>query len=187
MENKIESLIKQNEKPMTALELIESLEASAEDISAALVRMTRDGRLIFTKKGKYALPDTVGLIPARAVILRSGVPIAKPLDGSGDIRISRHGDLRAMNGDLILVRRDKHYRHNPNEKCELVAVTERAHPTFTAVLFWKHEYAGLYILFAALAGLLVLFAHRGNVLRLIRRQENRLDFKKIKLGTKKKG
>ena len=61
------------------------------------------------------------------------------------------------------------------------------YPTFTAVLFWKHEYAALYILFAAMSGLLVLFAHRANVLRLIRRQENRLDFKKIKLGTKKKG
>ena len=133
MENRIEACIKANAKPMTAIDLIDAMNESAEEISAALVRMTRDGRLIYTRKGKYALPETVGLIPARAIVLRSGVPIAKPLDGSDDIRISRHGDLRAMHGDLILVRREKHKR-GFNDKCELVAVTERAHQTFTAVL-----------------------------------------------------
>ncbi len=133
MENKIETLIRDNGKPMTAIDLIGTMNEDAGEIGAALTRMTRDGRLIYTKKGKYALPDTVGLIPARAVILRSGVPIAKPLDGSGDIRISRHGDLRAMHGDMILVRPEKQKR-GFNDKCELVSVTERAHPTFTAVL-----------------------------------------------------
>lgn len=133
MENKIEAFIKEHEKPMTAIDLIGAMSESAEEISAALMRMTRDGRLVYTKKGKYALPNTVGLIPARAFILRSGVPLAKPLDGGEDIRISRHGDLRAMHGDLIYVRREKHKR-GYNDKCELVSVAERAHPTFTAVL-----------------------------------------------------
>ena len=133
MERKIEAMIRANDRPMTAIDLIGAMDESAEEISAALLRMTRDGRLVYTKKGKYALPDTVGLIPARAFILRSGVPLAKPLNGSDDIRISRHGDLRAMHGDLIYVRREKHKR-GYNDKCELVAVAERAHPTFTAVL-----------------------------------------------------
>ena len=133
MEGRIENFIREHEKPMTAIDLVDAMGGPADEISAALMRMTRDGRLVLTKKGKYALPDTVGLIPARAFILRSGVPIAKPLDGSDDIRISRHGDLRAMHGDLILVRREKQKR-GMADKCELVAVTERAHPTFTAVL-----------------------------------------------------
>ncbi len=133
MENKIEAFIKEHDKPMTALDLIGAMNEPAEEISAALMRMTGDGRLVYTKKGKYALPDTVGLIPARAFILRSGVPLAKPLNGGEDIRISRHGDLRAMHGDLIYVRMEKHKR-GYNDKCELVAVAERAHPTFTAVL-----------------------------------------------------
>ncbi len=133
MERKIEQLLRNHEKPMTAIDLIGAMNESAEEISAALMRMTGDGRLVYTKKGKYALPDTVGLIPARAFILRSGVPIAKPLDGSEDIRISRHGDLRAMHGDLIYVRREKQKR-GFSDRCELVSVAERAHPTFTAVL-----------------------------------------------------
>ena len=133
MENKIEAYLREHEKPMTAIDLVDAMNEPAEEVSAALMRMTRDGRLVMTKKGKYALPDIVGLIPARAVVLRSGVPIAKPLDGSDDIRISRHGDLRAMHGDLILVRREKQKR-GYNDRCELVAVTERAHPVFTAVL-----------------------------------------------------
>jgi len=133
MENKIAAFVQNYGKPMTAIELIDAMNEPVEEVSSALVRMTRDGRLIYTKKGKYALPETVGLIPARTLVLRSGVPIAKPLDGSEEIRISRHGDLRALNGDLILVRREKQKR-GYNDKCELVAVTERAHPTFTAVL-----------------------------------------------------
>ncbi len=134
VEKKIVEFLRNQEKPMTALDMIAEMDEDAEAISYALVRMTRDGKLTVSKKGKYALPETAGLIPARALILRSGVPIAKPLDGSDEIRIDRHGDLRAMNGDLILVRRLKRGRFDAHEKCELVAVTERAHPTFTAIL-----------------------------------------------------
>ncbi len=134
MEHKIESILKKNRKAMTAIELVESLDETAEDISAALVRMTRDGRLILTRKGRYALPESTGLIPARAFVLRSGVPIAKPLDGSEEMRISRHSDLRALNGDLILVRRERRARNGEGGRCDLAAVTERVHPTLTAVL-----------------------------------------------------
>lgn len=133
MENKIECRLKEHGKPMTAVELIGAMSESAGEIGEALTRMTGDGRLVYTKKGKYALPDTVGLIPARAFVLRSGVPLAKPLDGDADMKISRRGELRAMHGDLIYVRREKQKR-GVSDRCELVAVAERAHPTFTAVL-----------------------------------------------------
>ena len=133
IEEKIVAYLEKKQKAMAAVELIGDMDESAEDISGALMRMTRDGRLVFTKKNRYALPEIMGLIPAKAVVLRSGVPIAKPLDGSGEMRISRHGDLRAMHGDLIYVRREKRKR-GFNDKCELISVAERAHPTFTAVL-----------------------------------------------------
>lgn len=134
MEGKIETYLRNGRKAATSLELIDALDASADALSEALMRMTRDGRLVLTKKGKYALPETTGLIPARAFILRSGVPIARPLDGGDDMRISRRGDLRALHGDLILVRPEHKRRSDARARCELAAVTERAHPVFTAVL-----------------------------------------------------
>ena len=134
MEGKIESYLRKNSKAMAAIDLIDALGEPADQLSEALMRMSRDGRLVLTRKGKYALPEITGLIPAKAFILRSGVPIAKPLDGSDDIRISRHGDLRALHGDTILVRPEIRHRSGVREKCELVAVTDRAHTTFTAVL-----------------------------------------------------
>lgn len=134
MEGKIETYLRNGRKAATSLELIEALDAPADQLSEALMRMTRDGRLVLTKKGKYALPETTGLIPAKAFILRSGIPLARPLDGGDDMRISRRGDLRALHGDLILVRPEHKRRSDARARCELVAVTERAHPVFTAVL-----------------------------------------------------
>ncbi len=133
MEKMIVETLKRHKTPMTAIELIEGMSESAEEISGALVRMTRDGRLVYTKKGKYALPESLGLIPARAFVLRSGATIARPLDGSEELKLSRTSDLRAMHGDLIQVRREKN-RHMFIDKYELVAVSERAYQTVTAVL-----------------------------------------------------
>ena len=43
----------------------------------------------------------------------------------------------------------------------------------------KGENAAYYLYFALFASVLTLFCHRANIKRLIRREENRLDFKKI--------
>lgn len=54
-----------------------------------------------------------------------------------------------------------------------------AYPTLVAIIMRGHEFYTTYLLFAIFAGALALFCHRANVARLIHRQENRLDFKKI--------
>ena len=57
------------------------------------------------------------------------------------------------------------------------------YPVFTAVIHWGDT---LRIAVAIIIGALALFAHRGNIVRLINRNENRLDFKKINEISKKK-
>lgn len=60
-------------------------------------------------------------------------------------------------------------------------------PVFTAILCRGQESYPIYVLFAILAGALALFQHRGNIRRLLRGEENRLDFKKIsRLSGRKK-
>lgn len=54
-----------------------------------------------------------------------------------------------------------------------------AYPALTAILFYGHDNYPCFVLFSILCALLSLFCHRGNLMRLIRHEENRLDFKKI--------
>ena len=54
-----------------------------------------------------------------------------------------------------------------------------AFPVFTAILCRGRENYGLFVLFSIMAAALAIFQHRGNIKRLIRGEENRLDFGKI--------
>ena len=58
-------------------------------------------------------------------------------------------------------------------------ITAIGFPVFTAILCRGHESYGLFVLFSIMAGALALFQHRGNIRRLLRGEENRLDFGKI--------
>ena len=58
-------------------------------------------------------------------------------------------------------------------------VTTVAFPVFTIILCKGREHYALFVLFACMASALALFQHRSNIQRLIKGEENRLDFKKI--------
>ena len=53
------------------------------------------------------------------------------------------------------------------------------YPILTAVFRHSSENYAAFILFAVFASALTIFCHRANIARLFRREENRLDFKKI--------
>ena len=54
-----------------------------------------------------------------------------------------------------------------------------AYPTLVAILMRGHAHYGACVAWGIFAGALALFCHRSNVVRLLKGQENRLDFKKI--------
>lgn len=64
-------------------------------------------------------------------------------------------------------------------------ITTVGFPVFTAILCRGHQSYGLFMLFSCMASALSLFQHRGNIQRLIRGEENRLDFGKITQVSKK--
>ena len=134
MTDRICEYLKDVNRAVDAFELADALELPIGEVSAALTELTAQGRVFVSKKGKYAAPETLGFIPAKAVITRSGTPYAHPLDGSPDMKISRSGELRAMHGDLVLVRLKR--PHGPTEPgvCELAAVTQRAAEKLIGVL-----------------------------------------------------
>lgn len=57
------------------------------------------------------------------------------------------------------------------------------YPVFTMIFNWENK---LQVIVACIMGALALFAHRSNIMRLINKNENRLDFKKINEISKKK-
>lgn len=54
-----------------------------------------------------------------------------------------------------------------------------AYPTLVAILMRGHEHYTACVAWGIFAGALALYCHRSNVARLLKGQENRLDFKKI--------
>ncbi len=58
-------------------------------------------------------------------------------------------------------------------------ITAVAFPVFTVILCRGREHYGLFVLFSCMASALAIFQHRGNIKRLLRGEENRLDFGKI--------
>ena len=58
-------------------------------------------------------------------------------------------------------------------------ITAVAFPVFTALLCRGRENYGLFVFFAIITGALAIFQHRGNIQRLLKGEENRLDFAKI--------
>lgn len=57
------------------------------------------------------------------------------------------------------------------------------YPVFTMIFNWDNK---LQVVVACIMGAMALFAHRSNIVRLINKNENRLDFKKINEISKKK-
>ena len=64
-------------------------------------------------------------------------------------------------------------------------ITTIAFPVLTAILFRQRENYGILVGFSIAMSALSLFGHRGNILRLIRGEENKLDFRQITEKSKK--
>ena len=104
---------------LSLFDLIEHTGVSADTLQTALNQLCEEGAAVITKKGKYAVPELLGLIPARASAMRSGAPIAIPLAGGESLRISGRSRLRTLPDDIILV------RAAGIGECELVSIARR--------------------------------------------------------------
>ena len=97
-------LLRHANTPRTEAELRAASELTCEALQEALEALVREGRAARTKKGRYALPEKLSLIPGRVRFQHSGAPLLCPLDGSEALRIEP-GHIAPMPDDLLLVRR----------------------------------------------------------------------------------
>lgn len=129
---KIVELLTQRAKALDIFEIAEVLNAPVDAVSLSINALMREGKVALTKKGKYALPEDMGFIPAKTVILKNGTPAARPIAGGEDLIIRKRGAMRPMQSDTVLVRALP--RDGGRDVCELVAITNRANETFMAVM-----------------------------------------------------
>ncbi len=117
-------LLESSQAPMGVKELSELLGQPSREVKEALDALLREARAATTRKGRWAVPAKLGLIPARAAFQHNGGAIARPLDGGEAVRIEP-GHLRPMPDDLLLVRPD-------GERCEIEAICARARSAIAA-------------------------------------------------------
>lgn len=119
MKNRVREYLQEIGKAMDVFDLSDQLEISVDVLQTALNELCREGLAAITKKGKYAVPELLGMIPARAVNLRSGAPLARPLNGDPAMKIHVRTRLSTMPDDLILV------RETGTDECEVVSILQR--------------------------------------------------------------
>ena len=125
MKEQVLSMIREARAPLTAKGLSEALEAPLSEVQQALDALAAEGAIAGTRKGGWAIPETIGLTAAKAGFQRNGTPLAYPVDGSPAMTLVPAGADRTMPGDLILVRPQ-------GERCQLNAILKRGRETFAA-------------------------------------------------------
>ena len=133
--NQIAELLKKENKALSLIDIVDKSGLEPEVVMRQLQEAQAAGLVFLSKKkNKYAWSEVLDLALSRVFMLRSGVPIARPLSGAPEMRINRAGDMRAMHGDLVLVHPDPKVRPGETLKCYLAAIIERAHDCFVGVL-----------------------------------------------------
>ncbi len=123
--DKLYDMISEARAPMTARQLSQALEAPLEAVQARLDALAAQGAIACTRKGGWAVPESIGLVAATVAFQRNGTPVAHPVKGGAAMTIVVSGAQRCMPGDLVLARPQ-------GERCQLNAILRRARDTFAA-------------------------------------------------------
>lgn len=126
MKELIFETIKNANVPRTPEELSAKLDIPSGELMPLIEDLLSQGRILRTKKGKYAVPEKVGLLAARIQFQRNGSPSAFPVSGGPSMSLRIRGGLRCMPGDLVLV------HPSPDGSCELDSIVSRGRDTFAA-------------------------------------------------------
>ncbi|MBQ9989211.1 MAG: ribonuclease R [Clostridia bacterium] len=103
----------------------------AEQTLAALLRA---GRVVRTRKGRYALPEKVGQIRGTVFTTRKGTAYLVQEDKKDDLFIRQEDRNGAMHGDTVVARVMPMRGRFRMRNAAVLEITERAHTTLTGVV-----------------------------------------------------
>ena len=94
-------------------------------VEAAVKELVRQDKLVYTKRGKYSLPDYSSAMKATIMMTRGDNAFARPSSGGQDVFISERNLNGACHGDLVLVKMMK-----PMSKNKISHKTNRNRNTY---------------------------------------------------------
>ncbi|SHH96407.1 ribonuclease R [Ferrimonas marina] len=71
-------------------------------LSRRLRAMERDGQVVYTRKGRYGLPERMDLLTGTVIGHRDGFGFFRPDDGSDDLYLSERSMYSVLHGDRVL-------------------------------------------------------------------------------------
>jgi len=125
MKEQVYQLIHDSRAPLSARQLSEDTQTPQAVIQEALDALAAQGRIAPTRKGGWAIPETIGLTAAKVAFQRNGTPLAQPLSGGASMRLVYGDATRCMPGDLVMVRPQ-------SDQCQLNALLKRDRDSFAA-------------------------------------------------------
>lgn len=118
--------------PRTEAELAAAAGADISILHAAIEELKTEARIAVSKKGKYALPEKLGLVAGRAAFLHNGTAVVRPTDGSAQLRVD-DGRLRPMPDDLVLARK------TGENSCAIETICSRGRRSLAAFVRIEHN------------------------------------------------
>ena len=101
----IESLLEQG--PQRAEPIAQALQVPQDEVLPVLEAMVEEGRLVKTRKERYARPETLGMIAAGCKATRGGFGFVVPESGEEDLFIPPDRMGGALHGDTVFAPHDQ--------------------------------------------------------------------------------
>ncbi|WP_417345226.1 ribonuclease R [Ferrimonas sp.] len=89
--------------------------------------MERDGQLVYTRKGRYGIPEKMDLLTGTVLGHRDGFGFFRPDDGSQDLFLTERTMHSVLHGDRVMAQGDRHDRRGRQEG-RIVRVLEPRNP-----------------------------------------------------------
>ncbi len=140
----LDLLTGKNYKPLSDIEIVNQFGLKgreAAQLVSLLDEMEREGAVARTKKGKYVMPEALGLVTGVLSRHKKGFGFVVPESGpEGDVFIGSRKIGGAMNGDIVMARLKESSGPGRSREGEIVRILKRAHDEVIGTLYIQKGY-----------------------------------------------
>ncbi|WP_028115774.1 ribonuclease R [Ferrimonas senticii] len=106
-------------------------------LTRRLRAMERDGQIVYTRKGRYGLPERMDLITGTVLGHRDGFGFFRPDDGGDDLYLPEQAMFSVLHGDRVMAQLEQGDRRG-RKSARIVRVVEPRNPMIVGRYFSDH-------------------------------------------------